>query len=316
MQTVIKGVATAISPIVHCGDQRGGTFSEFNREKRIVEQGKPPALLPIITGNAIRGMLRDRIAEFNLKAAGIQKLPDLASFYLLFSGGALVTAQGETYINVAEERRLRELLPAVSLLGGSVGNRIIGGKLEVSEWIPLAREYRLSLPDEYASKELPSVYDLLDVLSYSRRDDTRSARAAAFVDRSSVDAVGVHKETLAKAGEADEPGAATQMRYHYECLIPGTQFYVEFTLHNVTEVEFGTFLGGLALFAERPAIGGRSSSGLGKVKLELERLDMEIVREPVPLRNEEIGAKIQLAMSFLAERSREVKELLGVRDVG
>jgi CRISPR type IV-associated protein Csf2 len=311
--TIIKGVATAISPIVHCGNSRGGTFSEFNREKRVVEPGKPPVLLPVITGNAVRGMLRDCTAEFNLKAIGITKLPDLKSFYLLFSGGALTTAGGETYIDVAEEKRLRELLPALSIFGGSIGNRILGGKIDVSEWLPLAKEYKLSLPDQYARNDLPSVYDLLDVLSFSRRDDARNARVCRFADAASLDILARQKEALAEANEAEEPGEATQMRYHYECLVPGTQFYVEFVLHDVTDVELGVFFGGLALFASRGVIGGRASSGLGKIRLDLEQMDMELVKEPVRLTGELVGSKINLATEYLAEHAEEAKQLLGVR---
>ena len=303
---MISGIAVAKSLIVHGGDSRGGTLTEFRRVKCVV--GDRIEMLPVISGNSIRGLLRDACAEFSLRAAGIEKLKDIGAYHLLFSGGALTKGGSEAYVNVAEEKKLRELLPALSLFGGSLGNRILGGRLDVGEWVPLCEELAWMVPDEYAELARKfSIYDLVDVIGFTRRDDAKNRRLQEHLDDDTLRLYMQRKETLREANEAEEPGASAQMRYFMECLIPGTKFYVEFVLHHVTDVELGTFLGGLALFANRPAVGGRASTGLGRVELELKQVD---ISEPVRVAGEIALGKIELAQRHLAERRSEIIGLL------
>lgn len=302
--TRIEGLATALSPVVHGGDRVGGTLTEFRREKAVVD-GRVE-MLPAISGNSVRGQLRDLAAEFSLQAAGLSSLKNLRSFSLLFQGGSLTKADNASYIAVEEERRLRELLPAVSLLGGSVGNRILGGKLDCGEWVPLCREWRFRIPPDYEVPDV-SVYDLLDVLSFTRRDDSRSRHQQRFLDPDALHTEELRKEAQALSGEAEEAGVASQMRYSYEVMVPGTQFYVRFALHDPTEVELGTFLGALALFATKGRIGGRASSGMGEFRLDLKQLTL---KEPVAITGDLAVGKIELAEKHIAECKDDMLALL------
>lgn len=302
---IIEGTATALSPIIHGGDSRG-TMMELRRVKMVVD-GRIE-LIPVISGNSIRGILRDACAEFSLRAAGINRLSDLRVFHLLFGGGALVSAGEESYIDIREERTLRELLPALSLFGGSVGNRVLGGRVDVGEWVPICRETKERLPEAYAVKaDTLSIYDLVDMISFTRRDDAKNRRMQDWLEEDALFLYQKAKETKHKANEAEEPGQAQQMRYTFECFAPGTVFYVEFTLHHVTDIELGTFLGGLALFATRPHVGGRASTGLGKVRLDLKQVRFG---EPVRLVSEIAQEKVELARRHLAERKEEIQCLL------
>lgn len=303
--TVVRGTATALSPIIHGGEQRGGTLTEFRRVKAVVD-GRIE-LLPVISGNSVRGMLRDACAQFSIQAAGIAQLPNLKAFHLLFSGGALTKTDSGNYINLVEERRLRDLLPALSLFGGSVGNRILGGRLEVAEWVPLAQETCGMVDDRYAHRCVLSVYDLVDIISFTRRDDARSRKLQNYLDDGTLALYEQQKSSTQESGDAEEKGASQQMRYSMECLVPGTEFAVEFALHNVSAVEYGTFLGGLALFATRPAIGGRSSGGLGRVRLDLEQVTFS---EPVRPVSELAAAQIEVARQHIAERRDDIVALL------
>lgn len=279
-------------------------MTEFRRVKAVVD-GRIE-LLPIISGNSVRGLLRDACAEFSLKAAGIGELKDLRAFHLLFGGGQLVSVDSGKYIDVVEERRLRELLPALSLFGGSVGNRILGGRLEVGEWVPICHETKGMLADEYQELAVLSIYDLLDIVSFTRRDDARSRKLQRFLTQDTL-AVYERRKAAQQESQEQDDEQSQQMRYSYEVLVPGTQFAVEFALHDADEVEMGTFLGGLALFATRPAIGGRASSGMGRVKLDLEQVRMD---EPVRLVSELAPEAIEVARRHIAERSQAILELL------
>ena len=303
---VVRGTATALSPVIHGGESRGGTMTEFRRVKAVVD-GRIE-MLPIISGNSIRGMLRDACAEFSMQAAGIEQLPNLRSFHLLFSGGSLGKVDNGSYINLTEERRLRELLPALSLFGGSVGNRILGGRLEVAEWVPICQETRGMIDSRLHALANLSIYDLIEVVSFTRRDDAKSRKLQNFLEEGTLAVYEQQKSARAEANEADEKGASQQMRYSYECLVAGTVFAVEFALHNASPVEYGTFLGGLALFATRPAVGWRASSGMGRVKLDLTQVAFS---EPVRPVSELEEGQIEIARQHIAERREEIVALLG-----
>jgi len=312
MITVMSGTATALSPIVHGGEQRGTTMTEFRRVKAVVE-GKVE-LLPVISGNSVRGILRRRCAEFSLQAAGIDSVKHLATYQLLFGGGKLGGKKGshkaagqipDKYINVAEERTLRELLPALSVFGGSLFNRILGGKLDPSEWMPICREAKGMLPEEYHEQaEQFSMYDLLDIIPFTRRDSAKERRLQQYLD---ADTLAIYEQQKEATQDDDEKEQAQQGRYAYEALIPGTVFAVEFVLHDLDEVEMGTFLGGLALFATYPRIGGRAGWGWGKVKLNLKQTRID---EPVRLVSEIAPDAINVAQKHLAERKEATVELL------
>ena len=265
---------------------------------------------PVISGNSIRGMLRDACAEFSMQAAGIEQLPNLRSFHLLFSGGSLGKVDNGNYINLTEERRLRELLPALSLFGGSVGNRILGGRLEVAEWVPICQETRGMIDSRLHALAQLSIYDLIEVVSFTRRDDAKSRKLQNFLEEGTLAVYEQQKSARAEANEADEKGASQQMRYSYECLVAGTVFAVEFALHNASPVEYGTFLGGLALFATRPAVGGRASSGMGRVRLDLTQMAFA---EPVRPVSDLEASQIEIARRHIAERREEILALLGGR---
>ena len=303
--TIVRGIATAQSPIIHGGETRGGTLTEFRRVKAVVDDRIE--LLPLISGNSIRGMLRDACALFSLQAAGIEQLPNLRAFHLLFAGGALTRTDSGNYINLVEERRLRDLLPALSLFGGSVGNRILGGKIDIAEWVPLSQETRGLVDVRYHDRCVLSIYDLVDIVSFTRRDDAKSRKLQEYLDDGTLALYEQQRSARQEANEAEEKGASQQMRYSMECLIPGTVFAVEFALHNTSVVEYGTFLGGLALFATRPAVGGRSSGGLGRVKLDLEQVSFTEPNRPVA---ELAAAQIETARQHIAARAGDILQLL------
>src|SRR5712692_3566183 len=98
-----EGIATALSAISHLGDSTGGTISVFRREKVLVN-GKPVEM-PILSGNAFRGLLRDKGMRFMLRELGEPELPPPA-FHFLTSGGALTKEAGRG-LDIGQARKLR-----------------------------------------------------------------------------------------------------------------------------------------------------------------------------------------------------------------
>lgn len=302
----IEGLATATSPLVHGGEHEGGTTTVFRREK-VVQPDGTVENIPIISGNSIRGQLRDECAEFCLQSAGIEFIEDVRVFHLLFSGGALTRGSDERFIDITLERRVRELLPVLSVFGGSVGNRVLGGRLLVDAWVPLCKEALPRLDERYyeeASKI--SMWDLMDRLSFTRRDDAKSRHIQDWLSPAARAIYDEKYEARMEADEAAERGMSQQMRYTYEALASGTRLQAGFTLLAVDEIEYGAFIAALALFAARPRIGGRSATGLGQVRLDLRQFRVAAPRVEEPLQRE----LAEKARSFLAGRDDDVRAML------
>lgn len=265
----IAGIATAVEPIIHGGERSGGTVTEFRREKVLVDGVFE--YLPSYSANAVAGLTRDNCAFWCLdQLPNFEQFTDLRAFDLLTGGGNLVAAKGDKYVNLFEEADLREMFPVISLFGGSIGNRILGGRVDFSAWSPICEEWSAYLPD-HIKPLAQGVYmaDLLQILNWTRRDDKKNRAMQDLIEPETLAAWQRENAGRAEKGDAGSSGEAMSMRYGYEALAIGTQLYVEITLRNPTPVELGVLFGGLSYFYERPKIGGRGARGCGRVKLDL-----------------------------------------------
>ena len=126
MKIRIKYTATA--PISHIGET-ASTGSYFQTIK--TADGR----LPIITGNSVRGTLRDFGAKHLLERLGTKV--DKETFHVLFSGGNL---NGTMKNDVEKAKNVREHFPLISLLGGGLGDMIMSGKVCIGNLYPICKE--------------------------------------------------------------------------------------------------------------------------------------------------------------------------------
>lgn len=242
----LKGKITAVSPIFHGGNEKTGSVVLLNRIKYLVN-GKAMDV-PFISGNEVRGYLRRLLMQDYLELAGykidLEKKQGQALFHTLFSGGILESVESESSSGVIDLSRKREIwqniLP-LRLLGCSFSNQMIEGKLKVSHMLPICKELKDFLPQEYCNSE-QSFYTFITREFQTRRDDLRAER------------------------EKDEQ--ATQMLIEQEVFAPGTQFYHEFVLEDPDALCLGTLARMVLLWEANPYIGGKSSIGLGRLKIE------------------------------------------------
>lgn len=276
-----EGHVTALSSISHIGETRGVT-AELRREKVLLPTGDVEEV-PIISGNGLRGPLRDLGMLYMCRALGyginettgeVNGL-SLAAHHFLFTGGAL-TGDTTRGLDVATARRMRDLIPLVSVFGGAMGNQIMPGKLDTGKLVPIVAETAAIIPERFHTDRLPSVWDLLQTEAYTRRDDSKDERYRPLLApdvRALLDAK--HADAWAKKGtDADidrEVGQHQQMRYYVETLAAGTKFYWYITLKDVTDMEFEAFLTCLVEFSRRPHIGGKSAIGLGRVSVTFDQ---------------------------------------------
>lgn len=221
------------SPVSHIGET-ASTGSYFQTIK--TESGR----LPIITGNSVRGTLRDCGAKHLLDTLGA--VVDKEAFHILFSGGNL---NGTVKLDIGKAKAVREHIPLVSIFGGGLGDMILGGKMAVGNLYPICKEAE-SITGE--SSDI-SWKNLIDEIEYTRTDDEKNDSLLSYISNPAA-------EKTAKA--------STQMRYSVQYLAAGARLVQEIILYdNVTNLEEGALMTAFAKWFECPKIGGMSNKGFG-----------------------------------------------------
>lgn len=239
---------TALTSIVHKDDARtgGGTHTLFRREKIVTATGDV-ALVPIVSGNAWRGILRRTgetlIAEV-LDYAGHLTTP---AAYLLRNGGAL--RKTTTTFTPADERRLKGLVPLIGLFGGAAGGRIMSGNTTVSKLVPVIAETAHLLPQGHPTPA-HAAHDILGQESFSHTDDTPAGHT--------------HSDDT-PATDAGDP----RLRYDLETLIAGTGLHGRIHLAHATPTEYALLDDILDTFATTGHLGARAAAGHGAIRAEL-----------------------------------------------
>ena len=245
----ITGTLTALSPIFHGGNEKTGSVVLLNRLKFLV--GGKPTDVPIVSGNQVRGRLRRLLSRDFLELAGYQL--DLSQkkhqklYHTLFAGGVLtaVEEEGSGVIDLGLKFRIASYLLPIRLFGASYANQMVEGRVLIGHLLPICRELR----DYLGVDSDVSFYQLLTRSFQTRRDELGT---------------GYEK------GE-DEEEQAVQMLVEYECFAPGTRFHHEIVLETTRdgeELDLSTLYRAIELWGEAPFIGGKSSIGFGKLRIE------------------------------------------------
>lgn len=278
---ILEGTVKALSSVTHNGGQSFGISAKLRREKFVQLDGTVEEV-PVISGNSLRGILRDRsmlqmckllgygVDDENGQVRGLT----LAAFHFLFSGGALTSDGGKT-IDIERARHLRKLIPLVGVFGGALGNTILPGKLKVGKLIPVCQETTHLLPEKY-QQSAPSIWEYLQEEMYTRKDDAKNEHYRPLIaqgDRKRISGEAEEDALIPDVG-SDTPaceGHKQQMMYYVETFAAGTPFYWRITLDDVTDIEFEAFLTGLAQFSRMPYIGGKSAVGLGEIAVNFDK---------------------------------------------
>lgn len=262
--------ATCESPLAHGADGKAGNATLFRRIQVIAANGEV-LRLPYYAGNAVRGQVRDLLADHLLVSLGLpadraKPAVPLWFFYALYSGGALEENSDATKamrkslgdngsIRAEGIRKFRDMLPALSLLGCALGNRVLPGHCQFADLRPVCKEWGTGTQP---------VAELLTWEFLTRRED--------------------HED------HAEHHG----MIANTEVLRTGTVLEGGVDMDNsMPEVERAALARGLILLQQRGKLGAENRRGFGKVKIELTGL-------PDPA----------LYDTFLAERKADVLDYL------
>nr|WP_304049901.1 RAMP superfamily CRISPR-associated protein [Methanobrevibacter gottschalkii] len=252
METLrFKGNLTALSPIHHGDSEDYGTTKLILTLPTVIINpltGKEEIdNIPTIHGNAIRGYLRRLIMDDFLTQLDYE-LDSKKVYHFLFTGGILeaLDSKDKGAINLSLKKKIRELIPPISLVGSALGNQMIQGKLKVGMADIVCAETKHYI-EEYSDYDF-SAYNLKGSDFGTRLDDL-------------------------KEGETEEDEQAHQMKYEFETLIRGTKFTHEFILEDCNSIEKACFHRMMSLWEERPYLGGKSGTGYGKVRLDYQGID-------------------------------------------
>ncbi len=234
-----------LAPVSHIGET-ASTGSYF--QTVLTADGR----VPVITGNSVRGQLRDSMAAHLLDTLSEGSLiPVKVSkdvFNILFSGGNINGAMKD---DVGKAKTIRAHFPLVSLMGGGLGDMIMAGKLICSFAYPVCKETESITGTESDI----SWHSLIDEMEFTRTDDGKNDQLAAYMQ---------------DAGEEKTAKASTQMRYSVQYMAAGTEFVQDFIfLDGTTELELGAFYAGLLQWFKVPRLGGIAAKGFGLFDAEL-----------------------------------------------
>lgn len=223
-----------LSPVSHIGET-ASTGSYFQTIK--TSSGR----LPIITGNSVRGILRDNGAKVILNSTGKKVSKEI--FNVLFSGGNL---NGAIKNDIEKAKSVRKNLPFVSMFGGGLGDMIMSGKMMVGNLYPVTIETYEMLGVGYTDT---SWKNLIDEIEFTRTDDGKDDTLTDY---------------MTDPTEEKKAKASTQMRFTVQYMAQGTEFVQDiYIMDNATELEKGALYSAFSEWFKTPKIGGMSAKGFG-----------------------------------------------------
>lgn len=307
---VLEGTVTALTAITHNGGEQNGTMSQLRRHK-VVQPDHTVEHVPVVSGNSLRGLLRDvgfmhmfkHLGYGMDEETGMIKGLSLKAFYFFFSGGGL-SSTGDSGLDIERYRELKQTIPLVGLFGGASGNNIMPGKIKIHPLMPIVTQTAHLIPSEFVHANLNSVWDYCDPVMYTRKDDEKNDKLRGLI--------GGDDMTLLQGGadkkEITKSATAQQMMYHVETLAAGTPFYWKIVLEDVTTLEYEAFVNALYQFSRSPYIGGKSGIGHGEISIKLDKW-MEIDSRISAKGNELARPLLVEYYKYLDEKGQKIRNM-------
>jgi hypothetical protein len=262
------GSVSAISSISHGGDTRGTTT--LLRREQIIQPDGQPKLVPIISGNAFRGLLRRIGEELIRDALGYAGEISLPAFHALRSGGSLAST-GREPLSGQRLADLRRLVPQIGVFGCAGGGRIIDGCLQVGKVVPILQETAHIVPPGLLPADRATIpaFNSTQIETAVRLDDAERHGTTDVV----AETIPVGRSGLPELGDLSTPGQNTTilMQYRNETFPAGTKFSTWLRLERATPVEVSFFTSILQHFQADGRLGGRAATGHGQVAVDLTR---------------------------------------------
>jgi|GEM_PF-680649 hypothetical protein len=282
----ISGVAQARTQVHSGGDAQTGNRQLLRTEKIHLPDDGTFEDVPFIAGNSVRGHVRRLLAEDILSRLDYT-VTDERLFHLLRAGGVLEQG-GKAEIDVGMRREIRDAFPIIDLLGGSTGNQMFGGTVDIHHLTLVCRENNWRLSEENQSET--SWREFVDEMHQTRMHDNPDDTGMDVDFGFDFDA------------EAEDAAGSQQMIYHFDVLVPGTRFEHSVRFESyATDLARATMCHGLQLWQDEGTIGGMAAAGLGQIDIEYDT-DLESGAEPYVEYVADHGGEIVDALETIARK--------------
>jgi hypothetical protein len=251
------------------------------------------AKVPTISAMTIRSLLRTAIAK-DITDRFPAGFFDYVTINALYGGGAGIpkkrkiasngngdgneeaTAKGSKKADLSDTQKrmvygnLQQTNIVLSLLGSSVYDVILPGKVSASDLIPVCFETIaagiLTANDNdpvFSSYREVRAKDLFEEYQNVRCDRMKDPQVQGLLNQKGV-------EMLVAADEdaRNKNGQHRQQIFRTEAITAGTELRGEISIYNPTEAEVGAIISAFRRFAKKPHIGGKVSIGMGRVDAE------------------------------------------------
>lgn len=246
-----RTVWTLTSPMHHGADEKTGNVNLFRRHRAVDARTGEHAYVPFMSGNAVRGLLRDMVFRRYLELLGLkpEELPR-ERVHALFAGGNVEAGADTAGVNLDVRRRARGLCPPFDLLGGCIDQQIMGGNARIHDAVLVCRENAWQVHEAVAPE-------------MGLDDFAASLPEAAELTQLRLGTRHAHKEW--------EGADGVQMIFNTELLISGTQMVHSFQVYGlsgVSEVTGACFADLLNDFREHGVVGAAAARGMGLVAFD------------------------------------------------
>lgn len=244
-------VWTCRSPIAHGADEKSGNVSMFRRQRQVSPIDGSVALVPFMSGNAVRGLWRDMLFSRLLGLLGVKAVdlpPDRVQAF--FAGGSIEAGADTQRIDVAARRRARDLCPPWALVAGCIDGQIMSGMLRVHDVVLVCRE---------------NAWQLHRVMGagVSYEDFHASLKPADDLTQLRLGVRQVHRDFEAADG--------VQMLMNTEGILPGSQLFHSFgvyALDGVPSLAKSCLSDLLNDFRGIGDVGAKTGSGPGRIAFD------------------------------------------------
>jgi hypothetical protein len=253
----------AVSPLAHGHDEKAGNVLLYRRQAQVDPWTGEHSLVPIYTGNAVKGQWRDLFFARMLRVLGLRPETDLTPRRAqeLFSGGTIEKGADGATARLDVRRRARHTIPAINLLGGCIEQQILSGLLRVNDVTLLCREnawklYPLLKPTNAAGERL-TYADF--AASLAPADDWTLLRLGVRM---------AHRDLPGGDLSAKEGGA--QALWNTEAIKPGARLLHTFSLVSLSTVPslaMSCMADLLGDFADTGLLGAQTARGYGQVSM-------------------------------------------------
>lgn len=271
--TKIHFLLEAQTPIAHHEGTFGNTAVHMRRKMRASDGGF--MRIPIITADTMRHGMRSAASLATLDAAGLLSAPALTepAMRLLFNGGVITGATGGS-VKLGDYRELCELVPPLALFGGCAQNRIVPGRLQVSDAVLVCEETEHMMPEfvaEYLQGETqPSHREHMEEVQRVRMDSALDPAKRQLMSPAARDEA--ETKLLASENAADKGGAASlaskslMMPRRFETIVRGSLFYWTCTATTFSDLDEDTFMVAVGAFLSHAVVGGKRGTGHGELR--------------------------------------------------